>query len=358
MKMKIRALALGLALCLLLPLGLVACAGGGEVVLSYKNVRLTEDVYRYWLACYRAEFYLSETEGTTADFAALAEENIMRSVICVGLFDAYGLQLDAAAKETVSAAMERLVENAGGRAALEEHAAAYGITYKGLQNAITYEQKAIALRQYLFGTGGLYTVSDGERSDFYKENYARVQMIYIPYVDFVLDDGGNRVFDPQKGTYKYESKSGTEIAAQKEKVAALRAAAEDGMDEAEFAEFMKLYNEDKSAEDYPNGYYFTHLENYSTYIKEIPAAATDMKIGELREVKSEYGVHFLLRLAPEDDGYAKAENADFFESFETLVTDRAFYVVISSEIENVTAHEAKNGIRYEDTEPNFDLYWG
>ena len=358
MKMKIRTLALLLAACLLLPLGLAACAGGGEVVLSYKNVRLTEDVYRYWLACYRAEFYLSETEGTMADFAALAEENIMRSVICVGLFDAYGLQLDASARATIDAAMERLVENAGGRDALEEQAAAYGITYKGLKNAITYEQKAAALRQYLVGTGGVYTVSDSEKSDFYKENYARVQMIYIPYVDFVLDDAGNRVFDPQKGTYEYESKSGTEIAAQKEKVAAIRAAAEDGVDEKEFLDLMKLYNEDASAEEYPNGYYFTALERDATYIKEIPAAATDMKIGEMREVKSEYGVHFLLRLTPEEDGYAKAENADFFAGFETLVINRAFYVIISSELKSVTAHEAKNGIRYADTAPNFDLYWG
>ncbi len=358
MKMKIRVSAICLAVCLLLPLALVACGGGGETVLSYKNVRLTEDIYRYWLGCYRAQFYHSETEATMADFAALAEENIKRSVICVGLFDAYGLQLDTAARETVKAAMERLVENAGGKQALEEQAAAWGIGYKGLENVITYEQKAAALRQYLFGVGGIYTVSEQEKSDFYKENYARVQMIYIPYVDFVLDDDGNRVFNPQKGIYEYESKSGAEIAAQEEKVAALRAAVTDGIDEKEFLELMKLYNEDKSAEEYPNGYYFTALENYGTYIKEIPAAATDMEIGEAREVKSEYGAHFLLRLSPEDGGYDKPENADFFENFDTLVTDRAFFVVISSELKNVTAHEAKDGIRYADTEPNFDLYWG
>ena len=358
MKIKIRALALGLVACLLLPFGLAACGGGGEVVLSYKNVRLTEDIYRYWLACYRAQFYHSETEETLSDFAALAEENIMRSVICVGLFDAYGLQLDTAARDTVEAAMERLVENAGGKAALEEQAAAFGIDYKGLKNAITYEQKAAALRQYLFGEGGVYTVSDSEKSDFYKENYARVQMIYIPYVNFVLDDDGNRVFDPQKGIYKYETKSGAEIAVQKEKVAAVRAAVADGMDEKEFAELMKLYNEDKSAEEYPNGYYFTALEGYSTYIEEIPTAAVDMTVGEVREVRSEYGVHFLLRLSPEDGGYSKEENADFFENFEMLVTEQAFYVVISSELGNVTVHEPKDGIRYEEIEPNFDLYWG
>ena len=357
MKTKIRALALCIAVCLLLP-SLAACGGGGEVVLSYKNVRLTEDIYRYWLACYRAAFYHEETEATMADFAEIAEENIKRSVICVGLFDAYGLQLDAAARDTVDAAMERLVENAGGKAALEEQAAAFGITYKGLKNAITYEQKAAALRQYLFGEGGAYTVSESEKSDFYKENYARVQMIYIPYVDFVLDDDGNRVFNPQTGSYEYESKSGAEIAAQKEKVAAARAAAADGMDEKEFSELMKLYNEDKSAEEYPNGYYFTTLENYGTYIKEIPVAANDMEIGEMREVRTDYGVHFLLRLTPEDGGYSKPENADFFENFDTLVMQQAFFTVISAELKNVTVHEAKDGIRYEDTAPNFDLYWG
>jgi hypothetical protein len=355
--MKILRAVLLTALALLLSLSLIACPYPYETVMQYKDTNLPEDVYHYWLSCYRAQFW--GREDTAATLREQADLNIRKSLIAAGIFDALGLSLNTVAERQIAAAMERLVASAGGtREDLDTLAAAYGIGYDGLKIAVTYEQKAAALRQYLFGEGGVYSVSESEKSDFYKENYARVQMIYIPYVNFVLDDDGNRVFNPQTGSYEYESKSGAEIAAQKEKAAAVRAAAADGMDEKEFLDLMKLYNEDKSAESYPNGYYFTRLATDTSYIQDLPAAATDMKIGEMREVKSEYGVHFLLRLAPEDGGYSKAENADFFENFDTFVMEQAFFTVISSELKNVTAHEAKNGIRYEDTEPNFDLYWG
>ena len=359
MKKTVKITALLLALCLLCPLALAACGDDKPVVMEYKNVPVTEDVYRYWLACYRAQFSHMETEENRARLAEIAVSNIERSLVCVGLYDGYGLRLDTSVRDIINAAMDRIEENMGGRKALDEALAVWGMDYNGLKTAITYEQKAKALRQYLFGAYGAYQLSDEQKEEFYQDTYARVQMIYIPYVDFVLDDDGNRIYDPQTGTYRHVKKTDAALERQEEKAAAVRAVLATTTTAEEFAALQKTYNEDLSAKDYPNGYYFSENEDYTTYIEELPAAALTMQVGETREVQSAYGVHFLLRLENDTGAYANSANKDFFANFETYAEDFAFTAMISAELPHITVYTAvKNGIRYEDIEPNFDVYWG
>ncbi len=359
MKKTVKITALLLALCLLSPMVLAACGDSKPVVMEYKNVPVTEDVYRYWLACYRAQFAHMETEDNRDRLAEVAVSNIQRSLVCVGLYDGYGLRLDTSVRDIINAAMERIEENMGGREALDEALAVWGMDHKGLKTVITYEQKAKALRQYLFGAYGAYQLSDEQKEEFYQKTYARVQMIYIPYVDFVLDGDGNRIYDPQTGTYRHAKKTGDALAAQEEKAAAVRAALANKVTAEEFAALMKAYNEDASAKDYPSGYYFSQNEDYRTYIEELPEAALAMQVGETREVESTYGVHFLLRLENDKGAYASSANKDFFANFDTYAEDHVFTAMISAELPHITVYTAvKNGIKYEDIEPNFDVYWG
>lgn len=359
MKKTVKITALVLALCLLLPLALAACGDGKPVVMEYKNVPVTEDVYRYWLACYRAQFSHMETDENRDRLAEIAVSNIERSLVCVGLYDGYGLRLDTSVRDIINAAMERIEENMGGRAALDEALAVWGMDYKGLKTVITYEQKAKALRQYLFGTYGTYQLTDEQKEEFYQDTYARVQMIYIPYVDFVLDDDGNRIYDPQTGTYRHAKKTGSALTRQQEKAAAVRVALATTTSPEEFAALQKTYNEDASAKEYPNGYYFSENEDYTTYIEELPAAALAIQVGETREVESTYGVHFLLRLENDKGAYENSANKDFFANFETYAQDYAFAYMVTAELPNITVYTTvKNGIKYEDIEPNFDVYWG
>lgn len=359
MKKTVKITALLLAVCLLAPLALAACGDSRPVVMEYKNVRLTEDVYRYWLACYRAQFAYMETDENRARLGELAVANIQRSLVCVGLYDGYGLQLSTSTRDVINAAMDRLVENAGGKEALNEALSVWGMDYNGLKTVVTYEQKASALRQYLFGTYGAYEITEEQKEEFYQDTYARVKMIYIPYVDFVLDDDGNRIYDPKTGTYRYTAKTGTALEKQQARAAAVRAALATVTTEEAFEALIKTYNEDESNESYPNGYYFSKNEDYSTYIEEVPAAALAMEVGRTREVESDYGVHFLLRLENDEGAYENEANSDFFANFETYVADYAFAYMITSELPKITVYtEVKNGIRYEDVEPNFDIYWG
>ena len=358
-KQRIRYLSIALALVLLCPC-LFACAGTGKAVLSYQNAKITDDVYRYWMACYRAQFAAMETDENRDRLAEIAKSNIERSLICVGLFDGYGLLLDTAARDVVNAAVKSIEESMGGAEALEQALSVWGMDINGLKTAITHEQKASALREYLFGDSGVYAVSEETAEEYYQSTYARVYMIFIPYVDFELDASGNRIFDPLTQSYRYREKSTAKLAVQEYRAGLVRAAVADGITQDAFLSLSEEYNEDESAASYENGYYFSSEEDYSSYIEELPAAALDMEVGEVREVRSDYGVHFLFRAENDKGAYADEKNVDFFGSFDKNLKNYAFALLISAQLPyvEVVDRELLDSIRYEDIEPNYGVYWG
>lgn len=358
-KPLIRAISIALLLLLLCP-ALFSCAATGEPVLAYKNAKITDDVYRFWMGCYRAQYAAMESADSIDRLAEIARANIERSLIAVGLFDGYGLRLDTAARDAVNAAVERIEQSLGGRDKLEEQLAYWNMDINGLKTAITHEQKAAALREYLFGESGVYTISEESAEEYYQNNYARVYMIFIPYVDFETDADGNRIFDPVTQKYRYKYKSEPTLEVQQYRASLVRAAVADGIKLADFLTLAEEYNEDESAKAYENGYFFSRAEDYSTYIKEIPAAALAMKVGEVREVSSEYGVHFLFRAENTKGAYADEKNADFFASFDTRLRDYAYYQLITAELPYVTVvnRDLFDSIRYEEVTPNYGVYWG
>ena len=357
-----RLLSLFLALLLLLPLS--ACGGCGgtshPVVMEYEGLRLSEDIYRYWLSCYRAQFASLEKEYTTDRLYEIADINIRKSLIAAAMFDRLGLQLDTLARNQINAAMEQLVSDAGGtREALNEMAAPYGIDYDGLKTAISYEQKAAALLSYLFGDKGLYAITDEQYEAYYQQNYRRVRVLTVLYVTYQLDEDGERIFDEKKQSYVYIRKSGAALEAQQAKAAAVRAGVAYNLSDESFLSLMKTYNEDTVKEDaYPNGYYFTTGVDYSAYIPEIPAAALALRDGEVIEVESEYGVHFIYAPGNDKGAYADEKNEDFFTDFEDRVRMSFYETYIEARLPDVKVYrEVKDKILYTDVPRNYDIYW-
>ena len=64
--------------------------------------------------------------------------------------------------------------------------------------------------------------------------------------------------------------------------------------------------------NYPNGYYMTSSTGY--YATEVVDALFDMEIGEIRQVRSSYGIHIIMRYENEEGGYMLDDNSDFFVS--------------------------------------------
>ena len=351
--------ALVLLACLLLIFSCLTACSQAAVVMEYNGARLPEDVYAYWLACYRAQFAARETGENTAALAAEANANMARTLIAVSLFDSLGLSLSQTARTQIDLAMQSLVNaNGGTQAALNEAAARYRTNYDALKIAITYEQKANALYHYYFDDGGVYAVTDEVYEAYMKEHYARVDMIYIPLVQFETDDNGNRVYDAAAGRYRTVPLGGEVLAARQAEIETIRAAMADGVDAETFAALAEKYGMDTSRTDYTMRYYFSDNIDYRDYVPEIPRAALRLSEGETAEVESYMGVHFLFRLPFAGGDYAKKVNADFFDGFADRVKTQLFHAMISAKLNDVHYDSAAIGnYDYAATEPNYDLYW-
>lgn len=351
---------IALALSLVLSLSLAACGVRDvPIVMEHNGTRLDEDVYEYWLCCYRAQFAYSETPETIERYAELADINIMKTLVAASLFDRYGLQLDEAARDIINAAMDSLVDHAGGtREELNAAAAAYGIDYDGLKLAITYERKAQALYNYLYGQNGILALTKEQYETYYQATYTHVKMIYISYVDFQKDADGNRVWDAQANRYLYTEKTGAALAAQEEKAAAVLAALHGNMSDTELDALIKQYDEDPATATYKNGWYFSSEVDYSDYIPAVVTAAQGLSEGEIAEVRSPYGVHFIYGLSCDEGAYDKEANADFFDGFTDRAARYLYEETIKNHLTEVTIYrDVKQNTRYQDVEPNFDLYW-
>jgi hypothetical protein len=65
-------------------------------------------------------------------------------------------------------------------------------------------------------------------------------------------------------------------------------------------------------EKYPGGYYMTPTTSYDS--PEVVKKLFEMKVGDVAQVSSQYGIHIFMRYELEEGGYKKEENSDFFVS--------------------------------------------
>lgn len=338
-----------------------SCADRGPAVMEYEGVRLTEDIYRYWLSCYKAQLSYELNEENRDEILALIHENIKKSLVCAGLFTRYGLQLSDSAREQINRAMEQLVSDLGDgdRAAFEAVTAQYGIGYDGLKIAFSYEQMAVSLREYLFGDNGRLSISRDNYEEYYQETYAHVYMIYIPLVDFVEDEDGIRLWDSEAQQYVYTEKTGEAWKTQMQKIEQIRAALSDPeAGEAAFRKLSETYNEDPSAESYPGGYYFSKEIDYADYVEQVTAQALTMTAGSFAEVRSDIGVHFLYRAASDEGAWEEEDNADFFDGFVDRVRDYYFEFTVAQETVNVAVYnDVMATVDFDAIPPNWEIYW-
>lgn len=347
----------------LLSLALLLCGCGGDrgpVVMEYEGIRLTEDIYRYWVSCYKAQLDYALNEETEERIAALIDENIKKSLVCVGLFNRYGLKLSDTARQQIDRAMNSLVEELGDgdRTAFNAVASAYGIDYDGLKIAFSYEQMATALREYLFGDSGYFSISDTQYEKYYEETYSHVHMIYISLVEFATDEDDLRIWDSESQSYVYTKLTGAALYEKKTKLTELREKFASVTDEKSFLALVEEYNEDPSAKEYKNGYYFSTEVDYSDYVSAVTDAAAKAELGRVQEVESELGVHFIYRVPVQEKGWDKEENEDFFEGFVDRVRDRYFELAVTDELPNVAVYRTvKDTVDFKAIPANWEIYW-
>jgi len=282
-------------------------------------------------------------------------------------FDQRGLELPP---ETIAKIDEKLngfieTDANGSKTVFNSILSQYGVNYQILREAYIIEAKIEYLKDTIYGADG-QQIAKNLIDDYYEENYARFKQIFYYTYDYVYytDENGDDIFYLQDGKIAYDTSATPKIdsdgkavydengdqiytyvnegglariaydkkngvrrnktdedgrqivadleGAELEAVLAQATITVEKTKNGDYAGFEALMN---SEETYPNGYYMTRETNYDS--PEVVEALFEMEIGEVRTVRSDYGIHIIMRYELEDDGYNKNENSDFFISTQT-----------------------------------------
>jgi hypothetical protein len=251
--------------------------------------------------------------------------------------------------------MER--DAGGSRVEFDALLADYGANYDVLREAYIIEAKVSYLMDDLLGEDGSL-IGKEWLTDYYEENYARFKQIffYTSVLVYETDADGQEIYYTSKGKIAYDTSktdsgkkdaNGDKIYVGEDgKVAyditkGMRKQVKDSdgnplreslkgekleavLDESKkvygqlmegdaigFEELLKEYNQDEAMTTYPNGYYMTRDTQYDS--PEVVKKLFELVDGEIAWVRSEFGVHIIMRYELEENGYDLDTNEDFFK---------------------------------------------
>lgn len=363
---------------------------------EYGDSVRSDDFWETWI-----DVYDKKTFNTY--YTELVLEDAKNYLAAIAAFDELGLELPQSYIDEIDAGLEEMVLNEanGSKSAFNAILAHYGANYDILREAYIIEAKIEYLREELFGKNGS-KVGANLVDDYYKENYARFKQVFLYTYEFVYDEdvNGDKIYyrndtsrisyDTSKTAktnedgsyvtdkngdrvYVYTDENGKERIAYKKEGAspkqhydsagepeiryykdsdpemkivesdakAILAEAKTGDFEG-FNELVSKY--DQGSQDYPNGYYVSQYSSYEAInvIEEV----LDMEIGEVRKVRSDYGIHIVMKYKLEDGAYTFKENEDLFIStktgtyiFMSDLVDKLLYEYIKEYKERITVDE-------------------
>ena len=328
------------------------CSSSGAAVMTYNNSEITENEFRYYLATYKgrfrqvytdfsdtSKFYASEiSEGITYEtyLFDMVVENVKRSLLCDALFDEMGLKLNSKVEKQIDDYIsDYITEYAGGsknqfNAALAE----YGINASMLKEIYLRDEKTAAVFDALYGSSGVTPVTDADRTVYLEENYVRVRHIYVnnKYV-YATDEDGYALYT-EDGLKQTKAMEGEELEAKNALITAIDEALAEGDN---FEEVYDAFSEDKY---YANGYYLTRNTDF---VSEVVSSAFDLKEGEYVKIESDYGTHYIQKLALDAAPWADDSNADFFTDYDTSVAEHLFEEYLDSLLSAITVDDTVLG---------------
>lgn len=321
-------------------------------VLTLGDVSISENVYHYWASTYKGDFlYRYDDVKNTEDFwngelidgksaaeyfDAVILENIQYTLVCMQLFDEYGLVISASEKEKIQERVsDYLKEYAdGNRNLLNQTLGEYGINMKLLEKIYIDDAKTTKVYDYLYGENGQTPIDDTQMEAYYQENYVHLQMIFINNkYQYKTDSGGKYVMD-EKGQAVTEELDADTKAQRDESIQKVREGLENGQS---FAELYETYSELKA---YKNGYYFSKGTAYNDQIYyDLIQKATDMELQDTAVVEGEYGTCIIQRLELDEGAWKNKDNADFFDTFENTVGDTVFRKFLRERFDDIEVDE-------------------
>ena len=363
---RVRMLAAMLSLLLLLS----ACGGDpGETVLSLGSTTVSENVYHYWASTYKGEFlYRYEDVKNTKEyweselidgmsaaeyFDAVILENVKYNLVCMDLFDDYGLTITASEKQSIRDRISDYVSEYadGNKNLLNMALSEYGVNMQMLERIYIDEAKTTKVYEAVFGKTGQTPLDDEMLEAFYQENYVRFQMIFINNMyQYSADENGNPVLD-DNGYYVTEPLDADVKAKREESIRQVQKRLDAG------ETFDALYEEYAEIKDYPGGYYYSSTGAYNDRVYyDLAAAAGAIEVGEVTTVQGDYGTCIIQKLELPAFAWGEKENSDFFNGFRDTVGDVLFREFLEGYFDEIAVDDdAIAAFSIADVTPNYSF---
>ena len=300
-------IAILLAVVLVLPCLLFSCSGEKyETVMEYNGVKLTENMYYYWMSTFKrnilssysdakddASFWQAKyDENQTVEeyFTEIINQRIMNYLIAQSIFREQKLTLSSDEKKAIKNDIKEKIEYYGSRGELNEELKNLMLNIDSLETIYTWEKRHDAVYDYFYGKNGTETVSDSQIIDYYEKNYSRIKYIVFYTTKIKTDDKGNYVYDSD-GQLVTEEMTEEELAATKKKIEECNEKLNNG---ASFDDRIKEYSDYNKIKEYPNGFYVSANE-ISTWGSGIVSGAVTAKPGDVFRVDEEAAVYLVLK---------------------------------------------------------------
>ena len=308
--------------------------------LEYGESIKSDDFWETWIDIYDKKTYNTQHTEEVLDSAKTY-------LAAIAVFDELGLELPKSSIDKIDAELEEMVMNEanGSKSAFNAILAHYGANYDILREAYIIEAKIAYLRDELFGTNGS-KVGANLVDDYFNKNYVRFKQVFIPTYEELYEEDANG-----KKVYQYDSNGDIKIKHYKESdpemqiiesdVKVIMSEAREGDFEG-FDSLVEKYHQ--GSKDYPNGYYVSEYTSYDAI--EVVEEVLDMKVGEVRRVRSDYGIHIVMRYELVEGAYTLEENEDLFIStktgtyiFMSDLVDELYYEYLAEYKSKITVDE-------------------
>ena len=350
-----------------------ACTVSSPVYCSYGKYEITRNMYEYWVGYYKSGFYKSFSEyglidveeydesvwEQSADGVSTLSQQVREHVdsvisemlICAELFDQLGLSSDKAVLQQLNEIIDELIQKdtdaAGSRQELNAILGGYGMNINTLRRAFEYEAKASAVSDRLFGEGGEYAVTDGEREQYYQNNYHRAKHILIKNdVKYVLDDKGEPKMNIYTGRYETEELTEQE---KEEKQKLAEEILQRALDGEDFDTLSEEYNEDSGGTVYTDGYFLTADSLFDT---KYTTAVLTSEPGDIKLAETSYGLMIIKKYPLEAGMWEDEVNSVFFSDMDANIIEQKKTAVYGENYPQISYDEEyKNSLKLSDITP-------
>ena len=382
-----------------------------ELMLSVQKGNMAYMI-NYWYGDVNSEDFWStvidESSATYDDYyTAAVYKKAQNLLAAVALFEEMGLSLPSATVEKIDAEIDALIEEQGSKKALNTVLSAYNVNVDMYREYKLMEAKSSYLAETLYGTNGS-KIGAMLKEQYLEEHYVAFQQILIAnyYYVYQTDKNGDVIYYLGNGKLAYDTANGTpkledgafvyytedgriaydtsvgkpspvlnENGEQKTEQytkeqmmerADLAINLKDmvGSSESAFAALRAAYSNESDPSDTSLCYLATNVDYASvnmSFMDDIAAALSELEVGEVAVVSSDYGYHVVRRYAVEQGAYADTGLSQWFKDsgngvydFVNNLENELFLKRIAPYVDRIEVDEEQlNSLTLKQVTPNY-----